>query len=80
MSEPKRGDLLIRTQTDSAPPTFVVVDAITRRQVSGPFSTIPEAATSAAELAGTRRNIWQENVDHRGRSLGPPLRFPLERV
>jgi hypothetical protein len=73
----QHGDLLIRNQTpQSAVARFVVIDALSRHLVSGPFESLRDATLAAARHAdgGT---IWQENLDHRGRAVGAPMRLPI---
>ena len=71
MLNPAPGDVLIR----NAAAGFTVVDATTHRELGGPFSSIVDAATTA-RVFGFGKRVWRENLDVRGRPLGPP--FPLE--
>ena len=71
MIHPVPGDVLIR----NAAAGFTVVDALTNRELGGPFSSIADAATTA-RVFGFGKRVWRENLDGRGRPLGPP--FPLE--
>ena len=70
MSHPSAGDVVIR---DSAA-GFVIADAVTL--MSGPFPTIADAAVAARSLAAHGR-VWRENLDARGRALGPPFLLEL---
>ena len=78
MFAPKRGDLLIRMRlSDETTAFFVVVDPLTQRVLSQPFSSLREAAVFAAGAAAAGGTIWQENVDLRQRQVGPPVRLPI---
>ncbi len=72
MSHPSAGDMVIR---DSAA-GFVIADAVTHAPMSGPFPTIAEAAIAAWRLAA-HGHVWRENLDARGRALGPPFLLEL---
>jgi hypothetical protein len=67
---PRRGDILIRSIRDK----YELVDALTRAAIIGGFDNFSDAVTDARERRP--RAIWQQNVDDRGRVLGPPLLLP----
>jgi hypothetical protein len=73
MSEPESGDVLVR----EAAVGYVVMDAITLRELSGPCFSIADACTTARRLL-PRARIWREIVDRRGRALGPPFLLELQ--
>ena len=70
------GDILIVGYATSDQPSFLIVDAITKRCLYGPFPTLRDALQRASQL---RRDgaIWHKNTDERGRELGPPMRLPM---
>jgi hypothetical protein len=77
MFVPMRGDVLIRSQSaDSGQSAYLVAEAKTDRTLAGPFDTLRDATITAARLARGAA-IWQENLDHRGRRIGEPLRLPF---
>jgi hypothetical protein len=69
----KRRDVLIRNVGES----FVVADAKGARTLAGPFPLLADALRAAREQArgGT---IWRENLDLRGRPMGPRGRMDTE--
>jgi hypothetical protein len=71
MVRPKSGDVLVRDAIAGC----AVVDAVTLRQLAGPFHSVTEAVFVARELARTG-HVWRENHDVRGRAINRP--FPLE--
>jgi hypothetical protein len=73
MPAPRLGDVIIRDAT--ADTGFLVVDAHTRRVLEGPFPSF-RAALVAARMIARDRPVWRENVDERGRVLGPPFLIP----
>jgi hypothetical protein len=80
MPGPQAGDVLIRVQTNTTPTTYLILEAETHRHLDGPFPSMAEAAIAAAKHVGVMASVWQENLDQRGRPLGPPLRFPVTRT
>jgi hypothetical protein len=73
MPIPQVGDILIR---HIATDIFELVDVVTGKHLSGPF-TSHAAALDAARLRGARA-IWLQNIDDRFRPLGDPFRLPSE--
>lgn len=80
MAGPRAGDVLIRVQTNTTPTTYVLFEAETHRAIGGPFQSMAEAAIAASKCVGLMGSVWQENVDQRGRPIGPPLKFPVNRT
>ena len=80
MAVPQAGDVVIRVQTNTLPTTYVVAEASSRRILGGPFPSLAEAAIAASKLVGPMGSVWQEQVDQRGRPLGPPHRLPVTRT
>ena len=72
MSNPSAGDVVI---CDSAA-GFVIADAVTHAPMSGPYLTIADAALAARKLVADG-HVWRENLDARGRALGPPFLLEL---
>jgi hypothetical protein len=70
------GDVLIADATGSRSGEFVIVDAITRQIIDGPFGSL-RAALQAAHTRRIGANIWREFSDARGRAFGPPIRLNL---
>ena len=70
------GDILIVRDATSTEPSYLIVDAITKHLLHGPFPSLRETLQRAAQL---RRDgaIWHKSIDDRGRELGPPIRLPL---
>jgi hypothetical protein len=54
----------------------VIADAVTGKPLSATCATLIEAARIAAAIADGC-TVWQENVDQRGRSIGPPVLLPI---
>ena len=73
MVRPTAGDILVRDVTCGCS----VVDAITLRQLAGPFQSVKEAVFVARELA-KRGRVWRENQDPRGRVMNRPFRLELQ--
>ena len=73
MASPEPGDVLIRDAITG----YIVVDAISLRELSGPCLSIADAFVAAQSRAGMGR-IWRENVDRRGRVLGAPFLLELQ--
>jgi hypothetical protein len=67
---PQPGDVIIRATISDG---FVVVDAITDRVLAGPALTLTYAL--AAAQRHSRGDIWQQQVDGRGRPLGQMFRL-----
>ena len=80
MPGPQAGDVLIRVLTNTTPTTYVILEAETHRPLDGPFPSMAEAAIAAAKHTSSIGSVWQENLDQRGRPLGPPLRLPVNRT
>jgi hypothetical protein len=72
MSDPRLGDVLIRRFASA----YLITDAVTGKMLANRCGTLAEASLAAAELSHGCR-VWQENVDQRGRSLGPPVLLPI---
>ena len=72
MVAPEPGDIVIRGTTAQG---FELVDPLSARHIAGPFATFTVAAIAAR--AKGARVIWQQSIDHRGRSLGEPLRLSI---
>ena len=70
---PTTGDVVVR---DVAAGGYLIVDAVTRRAVGGPYFSIADAVVKARRLCGG--HIWRESLDARGRSLGPPFLLELQ--
>ena len=70
-STPCAGDLILRWLGAGM---FEVVEAATARPLSGPVSL--SRAVELAKSSGATV-VWQQNLDERGRPLGPPYRIPL---
>ena len=71
MVSPKSGDVLIRDVVLGC----AVVDAISLRELAGPFDSLTDAASAARRLARSG-HVWRENQDRRGRVISAP--FPIE--
>jgi hypothetical protein len=65
-------DVLIRNDLNDMSRQYWLVDAKTKRPIAMPFTDL-RAAIAAALEASQGGAIWQENVDARGRSMGPPI-------
>jgi hypothetical protein len=77
MPTPRLGDVIVRSQAGPATvASFVIVDPVAERVVGGPFDSLPEAVDAAHRLIEADGRVWQEHVDMRGRSLGPPILLP----
>jgi hypothetical protein len=73
MLSPEAGDVLIRDAITG----YIVVEAISLRELSGPYLSIADAFVAAQRQVSTGR-IWRENVDRRGRMLGAPFLLQLQ--
>jgi hypothetical protein len=73
---PQHGDLLIRDFSVSTPGEFIIADALTLCRLQGPFGSLMDAAAAARALRPGSK-VWRENVDSRGRALGPPIPLPV---
>ena len=69
-AEPQAGDVLLRGNVVHG---FQLVDAVSRRILAGPMTTLDAAVALAREMGS--RAIWQQLVDNRGRPLGEPFRL-----
>ena len=74
-SGPRPGDVLIRDFAASVPGEFIIADAMTLRRLQGPFGSLMAAAAAARALRPASI-VWRENVDARGRAVGPPIPLP----
>ena len=70
MLTPKSGDVLISDEVSG----YIVVDAVSRRELSGPFSSTAAAFVAARRLVSTG-HVWRDN--RRGRALGDPFLLEL---
>lgn len=68
-TEAKRGDVVLRGSLETG---FVVIDAITREFLTSPVSVVE--AWQFAQKRGADQ-IWQQQLDDRGRPLGQPIRM-----
>jgi hypothetical protein len=68
MGSPKPGDILLRGSLDAG---YTLVDLTTGKPISEGFFTELRVALNAALDSGAS-SVWQENLDNRGRPLGPP--------
>jgi hypothetical protein len=66
----KHGDVIIRRLPGHE---FLVANAVTLEKLGGLFTTFDDAL-AAALLVAPSGTIWQDNLDNRGRPLGPPIR------
>jgi hypothetical protein len=71
------GDLVIADAAGPRSGEFVLVDAVTRQTIAGPFDSIRDAVRAGCARR-ERAAIWREFVDERGRAFGPPLRLPIK--
>ena len=69
MSNPKMGDVILRSLDGS----FELVDALTGQRLFHNILSLPAAVEIARQLGAAQ--IWQQNVDNRGRALGEPFRL-----
>jgi hypothetical protein len=67
----KHGDVIIRRLPGDE---FLVANAVTLKTLGETFTTFDDALTTALLLAAPSGTIWQDNLDNRGRPLGPPIR------
>ena len=70
---PEAGNVLIRDATTG----YIVVEATSLRELSGPYLSIADTFVAAQSRISTGR-IWRENVDRRGRMLGAPFLLELQ--
>lgn len=70
------GDILIVREATTDDPCYVIVDAITKERLEGPFPTLRETLERASQLRPDGV-IWHKNIDDRGREMGPPIRLPV---
>jgi hypothetical protein len=77
MPAPRLGDVVVRSQAGAAEAaSFVIVCPVADQLLGGPFESLSEAVNAAHRLIDSDGRIWQEHVDLRGRSLGPPILLP----
>lgn len=55
---------------------FLLLDALTRKALTGPFRNLHDALTAARHLRATA-HVYREFRDARGRLFGQPLRLLL---
>jgi hypothetical protein len=67
----ERGDVMIRCVPGNE---FLVALAVTLNTLGGPFTTFADALEAARLWVAPGRTIWVEDLDERGRPLGPPMR------
>ena len=72
MTTPKAGDVIVAGSDASG---FLVFDAATNAPVGPRVKTLSEAVNIARERGA--HGVWQQNLDKRGRPMGPPWRLPL---
>ena len=70
VSTPSIGDVILRESIDGR---FLVLDAIKRTRLAGPFHLLGALAFAREHHAP---HIFQQAVDNRGRLLGAPARLP----
>lgn len=70
MAGPKAGDVLLRGSLEEG---FQLTEAVTGRVLRDDFLPLPEALRAAGWQHGVE--VWQQNVDNRGRVLGEPFRL-----
>ena len=73
MVRPKSGDVLVRDVICGC----AVLDAVTLRELAGPFPSVSEAVLVARDLA-KRGHVWRENLDRQGRAISRPFRLELQ--
>jgi hypothetical protein len=73
MVRPQSGDVLV----SDAIAGCAVLDAVTLRELAGPFQSITEAVFVARELA-KQGHVWRENHDLQGRAINRPFRLELQ--
>ena len=66
MVNPKLGDVLIRDAVSG----YTVIDAVSLRQLSGPYLSIFDAVVAARGQVSTG-DVWREYLDPQGRAIGP---------
>ena len=55
---------------------YVLVNARSQKKAAGPFDTLGDAVLAAKELAHKGRiTVWHEQVDDKGRAMGPAVRL-----
>lgn len=68
----RHGDLLVRAASPSDEGECCVCDAVSGRIIDL-HTTVADAIVAAHRAAAARHvSVWHEQVDDRGRSLGPP--------
>jgi hypothetical protein len=76
ISAPSRGDILIVGASVGDSSLYSVVDAITKKSLGGPFSSLLEALQQAEQSRGNGA-IWHKSVDGRGRELHAPVKLAM---
>ena len=74
MFRPEPGDVLIRDAVSE----YILVDAVSLRELSGPYPSIADAFVAAQSQASIGHHVWRENLDRRGRLLGHPFLLELQ--
>jgi hypothetical protein len=74
MLSPEPGDVLIRDAVSG----YTLVDAVSFRQLSGPYPSIADAFVAARSRISSGHHVWRENLDRRGRPLGHPFLLELQ--
>lgn len=54
---------------------YVLLRALSQHHALESFHTLGDAVLAAQEFAARGFNVWHEQVDDRGRVMGPPLRL-----
>ena len=78
MPNPRGGDVIVRSQAGApAAASFVILDPVSQKLLSGPHPSLSEAVDAAHGLIQSDGRIfWQQHVDERGRPIGPPTLMP----
>ena len=69
---PHTGDVVVRDTVAG----YLILDVVTQQCLAGPYPSIADAALKAWQLCDG--HVWREEVDRRGRSLGPPFLLELQ--
>ena len=67
MASPTPGDIIVRGSLEVG---YTLVDLTTGERISEVFSDLGVAVETALESGAVA--IWSQNLDNRGRPLGPP--------
>ena len=74
LGEPQLGDLLICHADASRPQEVLIVDALTRKRLAGPFACLRDAIEASGHVRRGVR-IWRDHTDDRGRAF--PILLPI---